>query len=274
MRIWPVALMLVLPAGAVASAEEAAVECPVPLVRAHAHNDYMHKRPLLDALDNGFCSVEADIHLVDGQLLVAHDREDTRPERTLQKLYLDPLRERVKANGGTVYPNGPGFTLLIDIKGNGEATYAALHKVLEEYADVFTCFRGEDVEKRAAVAIISGSCPRDMIASQSVRYAGIDGRTRDLDSDMSPNLMPLISDNWSNLFSWRGNGAIPEDEREKLGAFVQKAHAKGRRARFWGLPWRSTVWPVLYEAGVDLINTDNLKGLGRFLLERQGARAE
>src|SRR5215475_1398103 len=68
----------------------------VPLRHAHAHNDYEHKRPLLDALDHGFCSIEADIYLVDGQLLVAHDRRDVRPERTLQALYLDPLRERVK----------------------------------------------------------------------------------------------------------------------------------------------------------------------------------
>jgi hypothetical protein len=29
------------------------------LTRAHAHNDYHHPRPLLDALDHGFCSVEA-----------------------------------------------------------------------------------------------------------------------------------------------------------------------------------------------------------------------
>ena len=27
---------------------------PVPLVHVHAHNDYEHKRPLLDALDHGF----------------------------------------------------------------------------------------------------------------------------------------------------------------------------------------------------------------------------
>jgi hypothetical protein len=44
---------------------------PVPLTRAHAHNDYLHARPLFDALDHGFCSVEADVWLVDGKLLVA-----------------------------------------------------------------------------------------------------------------------------------------------------------------------------------------------------------
>ena len=46
---------------------------PTPLVHAHAHNDYEHKRPLFDALEQGFCSVEADVWLVEGKLLVAHE---------------------------------------------------------------------------------------------------------------------------------------------------------------------------------------------------------
>src|SRR5438128_8490223 len=89
-----------------------------PLPQAHAHNDYEHKRPLWDALDRGFCSVEADIYLVNGQLLVAHSRQGVKPERTLQSLYLDPLRERVKKNGGRVYAGGPEVTLLVDIKSD------------------------------------------------------------------------------------------------------------------------------------------------------------
>src|SRR5438874_5130274 len=85
-----------------------------PVTRAHAHNDYAHPRPLIDALDQGFCSVEADVYLVDGKLLVAHDKKDVKPDRTLEKLYLDPLRERVKANGGRVYAKGPTVHLLVD----------------------------------------------------------------------------------------------------------------------------------------------------------------
>src|SRR2546423_5960366 len=99
-----------------------------PLLHAHAHNDYEHARPLLDALEHGFCSIEADVYLVNGQLLVAHDREKVSPARTLQTLYLDPLRERVRKNGGRVFPNGPDITLLIDVKSGAEETYAALKK--------------------------------------------------------------------------------------------------------------------------------------------------
>ena len=52
-----------------------------PLWRAHAHNDYEHPRPLFDALDHRFGSVEADIYLVGDQLLVAHDPENLDPSR-------------------------------------------------------------------------------------------------------------------------------------------------------------------------------------------------
>ena len=86
----------------------------VPLMQAHAHNDYRHASPLHDALAHGFTSVEADIFLVDDDLYVAHDRRDITPERTLRALYLDPLRERVRKNGGKVYRGGPQVTLLID----------------------------------------------------------------------------------------------------------------------------------------------------------------
>ena len=78
-----------------------------PLPRAHAHNDYLHDRPLLDALAHGFGSIEADIYLVNGALLVAHDLAGARPDRTFENLYLAPLRERAERNGGRVYPGGP-----------------------------------------------------------------------------------------------------------------------------------------------------------------------
>jgi hypothetical protein len=54
--------------------------------QGHAHNDYLHDRPLLDALDAGFSSVEADIFLVDDQLLVAHTAREIDPERDTTKV--------------------------------------------------------------------------------------------------------------------------------------------------------------------------------------------
>src|SRR5204863_953326 len=112
-----------------------------PLPQAHAHNDYEHARPLFEALDHGFCSVEADIWLTPDGLLIAHDKKDLKPSRTLQALYLDPLRKRIKADGGRVFRDGPAFYLLIDVKPEAETTYAALDKLLAQYADILTVRR-------------------------------------------------------------------------------------------------------------------------------------
>lgn len=242
-----------------------AADRPTPLAKAHAHNDYEHARPLLDALDHGFTSVEADIYLVDGKLLVAHNRRDVKPQRTLEALYLDPLQKRVKANGGRVYRDGPPFTLLIDIKADGAATYAVLAATLANFADMLTAVRDGKAQPAAVTVIISGDRPKEQIAADKLRYVGIDGRMSDLDSDAPAHLMPLVSDSWYTHFRWRGKGAMPEDEHRKLAAFVDKAHAKGRRVRFWATPETVELWRELDAAGVDLINTDDLDGLAQFL---------
>ena len=243
---------------------------PRPLINAHAHNDYEHPRPLLDALDHGFCSVEADIYLVEGQLLVAHDRGDVSKERTLQALYLDPLLARVKKNQGAVYPQGPEFTLLIDIKSNAEETYAVLREVLKKYSEMLTVFRPDKTEPHAVTIILSGNRPKATVAGEALRHVSIDGRLTDLAGTDSRHLIPLISDNWANHFQWRGVGPLPEDEKTKLKRMVEQAHQSGRRIRFWAAPDTLAVWGEFQAAGVDLLNTDSLAGLQRFLRQRTG----
>ena len=238
-------------------------KAPVPQPQAHAHNDYEHKRPLLDALDHGFCSVEADVFAIDGELRVGHYRRDTKPGRTLEKLYLDPIMKRVMQNAGRVYKDGPPFTLLIDFKTKGEETYALLRSTLAKYKPLLV---SKEKDKPAAVSIvISGNRPFEIIEADKDRLCGIDGRLSDLDSKMPSNLLPLISDNWRSHFKWRGEGEIPEGEKAKLLDAVKRAHAAGRRVRFWATPENENLWKVLADAGVDHINTDQLARLEKFL---------
>lgn len=241
----------------------------VPLIHAHAHNDYEHQRPLFDALDHGFCSVEADIYLEKGQLLVGHTLQDLRPERTLEKLYLDPLRERIRAQGGRVYRDGPTIYLLIDVKTEAKATYLALHPVLVRYADILSVFDNGRFEQRAVTVVISGNRAPEVLAAQTVRYAGIDGRLSDVDSKIPGHQMPWISDRWTASFRWQGEGPMPAEERAKLRQLVQKVHQHGRLIRFWATAEAPQVWRELRAAGVDLINTDKLAELQRFLLEQR-----
>jgi len=264
-------LIAVLMALAGLSGVPAYADDVVPLARAHAHNDYLHDRPLLDALDSGFTSVEADVWLVDGKLLVAHDFVEVSPYRTLQSLYLGPLRERVKANGGSVYAGDEDtFQLLIDIKSDGAATYLAVHRTLRRYQSMLTTFTPGGANGDAVTAVISGNRPRELMLDQRVRYAAYDGRLSDLNTDLPASFIPLISDRWTSTFTWQGVGPMPAAEAERLREIVAEAHADGRRVRFWAtpdeLPNREAVWTELLDAQVDYINTDHLEALQDFLL--------
>jgi len=245
-----------------------AAAAQTPLIHAHAHNDYEHARPLLDALDHGFCSVEADIYLVDGALLVAHNLKDVKPDRTLQALYLDPLHERVKANGGRVYKDGPTVQLLVDIKADGAKAYEALKQVLAQYEDMLTVFDRGKIESKAVTVVLSGAAPRDVLKSEPRRLAAMDGRFGDLDGPIDPSFTPLISESWGATFKWNRDGEMPQDIRDKVKALADKAHAGGAKVRFWAIPARENFWKALMDAGVDLINADDLPRLQKFLTER------
>ena len=243
-----------------------------PLPRAHAHNDYEHTRPLIDALEFGFCSVEADVWLVNGQLLVAHDLKDAKAGRTLQALYLDPLRARVQQNDGKVFRGGPPFTLLVDVKSDATNTYVALRDALRPYAAMLTRFSNDRTVTNAVAVIVSGNRARELMASETNRLAAYDGRLADLDSSDSLHLVPLISDNWTQHFKWRARpeeGPLPETERTRLRQLVDRTHQQGRRLRLWGTPDRLPMWQELFDAGVDLINSDDLGGLEMFFQERR-----
>jgi hypothetical protein len=260
-RVFANVLLMVL-VGTVATGSCHAVE---PLDNAHAHNDYWHQRPLFDALDHGFASVEADIFLRDGKLLIGHELKELNPEKTLESLYLEPLARRVRENGGRVHPGGSRFFLLIDIKSDAQETYAKLRNALSSYAEMLTSIERGEIRPGAVTVVISGNRPSIEPGDAARRFAGLDGRLTDLESDAPAHLMPMISDAWPAHFKWRGDGPMPATESAKLKEIVQKSHAAGRVVRFWATPKNESLWRELRSAGVDLIGTDQLGRLARFL---------
>src|SRR5690606_18428278 len=112
--------------------------------------------------------------------------------------------------------------------------------------------------------------PFEFMQSQTTRYAGYDGRLENLDSGISPALMPVVSDNWVKFFTWDGTGQMQENEKTKLHQLAAKARKQGYILRFWGTPnatpeQRIAVWTELYQAGVGLIGADHLNELHDFL---------
>jgi hypothetical protein len=230
----------------------------VPLLHAHAHNDYAHPKPLLDALSHGFTSVEADIFLWREQLHIGHHWFELRTKRTLETLYLEPLRQRMKANKGQIFGPDTPFWFLIDLKTEAKTTYEALDALLRRYDDLISEVNEGKVIERAVRVVVTGNYPREVIQKQKRRMVAMDGRLSDLDSDAPEHLIAWISSSWGSSFRWRGEGEFPEAERKKLTTLLTKAHHAKRQVRFWAAPDTPKVWHELRRLGVDRINTDRL----------------
>lgn len=241
----------------------------VPLPHAHAHNDYMHERPLLDALSYGFTSVEADVLLIDGELYVGHDMpEGNHTLPTLRELYLEPLQRIVHNHRGKVYPDYEGdFYLMIDFKTEAEATYQELKSQLESFTSMLSSYENGSMQKGAVTIFISGNRPIETVKNEEKSFVAIDGRPEDLGKNISSTLMPFVSQHFGAVLSWDGQGEIPLQEKQKLTDLISKAHAEDKKVRLWASPDNMNTWRVLLQAEADLINTDKLEALRDFLIK-------
>ncbi|SDL49299.1 Glycerophosphoryl diester phosphodiesterase [Catalinimonas alkaloidigena] len=266
-------LVLLLFLGFVTSLQAQSALEVQPLVRAHAHNDYEHERPLLDALAHGFCSVESDVFLIDGALYVAHNRPaQPDPARTLDRLYLRPLWERTAQGTQPVYAGHRTlFYLMIDFKTSDEATYRALQAQLAPYAAMLSVAPGDGKPVRVFLSGIEKPPLKPLVLYDAQALTALDGRPDDLGQDIDPVRMPVVSQSYNRFLSWKGKGPVAPDELKRFRAFVEQAHAEGKKVRLWGTPDTPAVWQFLWENGVDLINTDRLADLQAFLrAKREG----
>lgn len=231
------------------------------VVPGHAHNDYLNKPALFEALGAQLVSVEADIHFMKGDLYVAHVRPLGRNQkRSLENLYLKPLFEHVKKNNGKVYPDYDGsFYLMIDFKGGSVEMYNRLVELLEKYKSMLTVMENGELKQGTVTVFLSGSRPYEAIVSSEPKLAFLDGRPSDLGKQIPAELMPVISDHYKNHLNWNGQGEIPESEILKLRKLVSQVHAEGKKLRLWASPDNPNAWKTFKELGIDLINTDKPK---------------
>jgi hypothetical protein len=229
---------------------------------AHSHNDYQQARPLADALDNGSHSVEADIWLEDGEILVSH--LGLRFVGSLRDLYLEPL-QALATGRGSLFGDGEPVYLWLDIKTSAPEMHPALRSLLSRYpmlrgrrAPVVAILTGDEGSKRAYVEGPEPLAVRD---------------SNDFYADDPPHpLWHWYALCWGDYFRWDGNGAMPPDERAGLRALIAAIHARSRRIRFWDTPDSEALWTELLDAGADLIGSDNLPRLRRFLEQQERAR--
>ena len=246
-------------------AQPASFRPATPLEQGHSHNDYWRPHPLFDALALGFKSVEADVFLVDTTLLVGHEPAALRPGRTLERLYLTPLRQLGTGRSARLAE----LWLFVDFKTAGPATYAQLRRVLARYATLLTT--PQHPQPGGVRVILTGGYPRADVLADSARLVFLDGQ---LPADLQPRLaaaLPTLNADWQAHFRWNGTGPFPAAEAARLRQWDALATRTGQRLRFWNLPaatpaQRRTMWRVLLTYPSLLVGADELAELAQTII--------
>ncbi|HEX5026468.1 MAG TPA: alkaline phosphatase, partial [Agriterribacter sp.] len=224
------------------------------VANAHAHNDYEHNIPFVQANALGFGSIEADVILFNDSLFVAHDQKDihTRP-LFFERDYIQPLYAAIQAQGDT----GRRLVLLIDLKTEAVSTLNKVISIIEKYP-VLTKAAGLQF-------VITGNQPPPATFGQYPEYIFFDGNINDPGHIQQVNRIGMFSDNFRKYSNWNGKGHIPGDERKALTGVIQKVHALHKKIRFWGCPDNINTWYAFMDLQVDYLNTDHIEKLADFL---------
>jgi len=238
---------------------------PLP---AYAHNDYLNERPLLGAVTLGFRGVEVDYFVVDGELRVGHELDETRPGRTVESMYLEPIRRYVRQHGH-VYPED-ALILNIESKQEGIETYRALHDLLAGFEDILTVVRNGVVEAGPVQVILVGWRPSlDELLAQPIRYVAVQEYMSTLPANHEQypsHLLKLLSQNYRQKLIARGAGPVSKRMQKRIGRLVEAAAVvPGRMVRVYGVPTNGAVYRGLLETGIDLIGTRDIEGAHRIL---------
>ena len=229
--------------------------CVLP---AYAHNDYENRRPLLDAIEAGYAGVEVDYFLVGGRLLVGHDRSQLSRGRTLQSLYLDPLRRLADKPPYLCGPNRR-FLLNIETKQSNRAAFDSLRAVLSRYPDLF------GPEGWVDAILVGWTPPMDSLGEARIQFR-IEA-SRFVDSLPSDPRIALISVRFPDVFRWNGHGITTNEFGWRLDALVRSTRlVPGRRLRVYEVPYVADLYRALLDGGVDLLGIKDLEK-GRRLLE-------
>ncbi len=115
--------------------------------KIHSHNDYHQTIPFWNAYGNGLESIEADIFFKNDQLYVTHSEDEIIENRTLERLYLQPLEIALSLQLGELQD----LQILLDIKSEAVPTLQKLIATLSQYPDL--------INNKSLSFVISGNRP-------------------------------------------------------------------------------------------------------------------
>ena len=233
-------------------------------VAMHSHNDYERTVPFFEAYSQHCVSIEADVYLQDGEILVAHDRKDVRADRSLKTMYIEPIVRIFRENGGRMWRGSDDrLDLVIDLKT--AESMPGVVALFEQYPDVFASGNGVRV-------LIGGEKPAAEDFDKWPSWLWFIGRFEQGKLNFTPDQLSriaVISARFRDFAkTWNGKGRMDDSDFSAVRRAIEDAHRAGKPIRFWGAPDTGNVYLTFYVMGADIINTDDPARCRMFFEER------
>jgi hypothetical protein len=249
---------LLLPLFLSIAAATSAQSVHLTVANTHSHNDYEQLIPFWMAWQEKFGSIEADLWLVDGVVIVAHDRQELQAGRRMEDYYIRPLASCMAKNAGHPYADtSRRLQILIDVKADSVAVLAALIALLDKYPIL--------EHSPSLKWVISGNRPAPDSFAVYPAFIAFDGILHAAYSQQALSRVVMMSDDLKDYTQWDGHGEIAPADRRRIGEAIQSAHEHHLPVRFWDAPDFPDAWQLLSELGVDCINTDHIRELASWL---------
>ena len=214
--------------------------------KIHSHNDYYQNIPFWLAYGCGLDSIEVDVFLKNNDLMVAHYENEIIENRTIESLYLNPIRDLLSLN-----LDKQALQLLIDIKTAPYETIDRLVLILNKYPDITT--------NPLVSIVISGSQPKIEDYPNYPNYMKFDYQKLIEITDKNIfDKVGLISLSLRKFSNWNGLSDLSAEDQVRIKEVIKKAHSYGKPFRFWATPDTEKAWKTFAQFGVDYINTDKL----------------
>lgn len=228
------------------------------VANTHSHNDYEQPAPFWMAWQQQFGSIEADIWLVGGRVLVGHDREEIKSGRTLEEYYVKPLLACIEKNNGHPYADtSRRLQMLIDVKADSVATLAALIALLDKYPALEHC--------PWLKWVISGNRPDPAQYATYPPFIAFDGILHAQYSPEALSRIAMMSDDLRYYTRWDSRMGIPDTELKALKDAITRSHTLHLPVRLWDAPDFPVAWHQLMQLQVDYLNTDHIADLAAYL---------